>query len=75
MAVSKPYVLFRGFCLESKSLSTAGWLGAGTALKEITRSDNGLDQLREMRESWPFFASRLSMLDMVYADKARLLIS
>ena len=46
------------------------WLGAGTALKEITRSDNGLDQLREMRESWPFFASRLSMLDMVYAKSS-----
>ena len=27
----------------------------------------GLGQLREMHERWPFFASRLSMLDMVYA--------
>ena len=46
------------------------WLGAGTALKEITSSDTGLDQLREMREHWPFFASRLSMLDMVYAKSS-----
>ena len=29
------------------------WLGAGTALKEITSSDTGLNQLREMREHWP----------------------
>ena len=39
-----------------------GRLGTQAAVK------NGqLDQLREMRDQWPFFASRLSMLDMVYA--------
>lgn len=58
------------FAWSQNRLVLPAWLGAGTALKEITRSDNGLDQLREMRESWPFFASRLSMLDMVYAKSS-----
>ncbi|MEE3279420.1 MAG: phosphoenolpyruvate carboxylase, partial [Pseudomonadota bacterium] len=43
------------------------WLGAGAALGDAANTDEGLAQLREMRESWPFFASRLSMLEMVYA--------
>ena len=58
------------FAWSQNRLVLPAWLGAGTALKEITRSDNGLDQLREMRASWPFFASRLSMLDMVYAKSS-----
>jgi phosphoenolpyruvate carboxylase len=35
------------------------WYGAGTALAEAP-----LDELREMREGWPFFASVISTLEM-----------
>jgi phosphoenolpyruvate carboxylase len=58
------------FAWSQNRLVLPAWLGAGTALKEITSSDTGLNQLREMREHWPFFASRLSMLDMVYAKSS-----
>ena len=46
------------------------WLGAGTALSETAATSKGLDQLRDMQQNWPFFASRLSMLDMVYAKSS-----
>ena len=36
---------------------------AGSALQAAVNGQ--LDQLREMRDQWPFFASRLSMLDGV----------
>jgi phosphoenolpyruvate carboxylase len=42
------------------------WLGAGSALGAAVQNGK-LAELREMRDQWPFFASRLSMLDMVYA--------
>lgn len=42
------------------------WLGAGAAL--ALAQDNGREQLMtEMAEKWPFFATRMSMLEMVYA--------
>ena len=54
------------FAWSQSRLVLPAWLGAGSALKAAV--DKGqLSQLREMRDEWPFFASRLSMLDMVYA--------
>ena len=41
------------------------WLGAGSALAEaVAQGQTAL--LHEMRAQWPFFATRLSMLEMVY---------
>jgi phosphoenolpyruvate carboxylase len=42
------------------------WLGAGAALRQAVERGQG-DMLAEMAASWPFFATRLSMLEMVYA--------
>lgn len=54
------------FAWSQSRLVLPAWLGAGSALKGAV--DKGqLIRLREMRDQWPFFASRLSMLDMVYA--------
>ena len=54
------------FAWSQSRLVLPAWLGAGSALAAAV--ENGqLDRLREMRDQWPFFASRLSMLDMVYA--------
>ena len=53
------------FAWSQNRLVLPAWLGAGSALAEAQKIDSGT--LRTMRESWPFFASRLSMLDMVYA--------
>ena len=42
------------------------WLGAGAALAKA-RGDGRAQLIEEMASSWPFFATRLSMLEMVYA--------
>jgi phosphoenolpyruvate carboxylase len=44
-----------------------GWLGAGTALSEAADEPGGLDLLREMTKSWPFFDDLLARIDMVCA--------
>ena len=54
------------FAWSQSRLVLPAWLGAGSALADAVE-DRQLDRLREMRDQWPFFASRLSMLDMVYA--------
>ena len=42
------------------------WLGAGAALEgALERGEAGV--LQEMATTWPFFATRLSMLEMVFA--------
>ena len=43
-----------------------GWYGLGSALAEA-REDMGLDFLREMRRSWPFFAALLGNAEMALA--------
>ena len=55
------------FAWSQNRLVLPALLGAGTALNDTASTAEGLGQLREMHERWPFFASRLSMLDMVYA--------
>ena len=54
------------FAWSQSRLVLPAWLGAGSALADAVE-DGQLGRLREMRDQWPFFASRLSMLDMVYA--------
>jgi phosphoenolpyruvate carboxylase len=43
-----------------------GWYGLGSALM-AAREDVGLDFLREMRRSWPFFATLLANAEMALA--------
>ncbi len=54
------------FAWSQNRLMLPAWLGAGQAFKELIDAGN-LDMLREMGERWPFFATRLSMLEMVFA--------
>jgi phosphoenolpyruvate carboxylase len=44
------------------------WLGTDDALTEfLEKNPNGMECLREMRESWPFFRMYMDMLEMVLA--------
>lgn len=61
------------FAWSQNRLMLPAWLGAGAALKELI--DSGEKQtLEDMCRTWPFFATRISMLEMVFA-KADLKIS
>ncbi len=54
------------FAWSQNRLMLPAWLGAGKALQmAIDRGES--EVLREMAASWPFFATRLSMLEMVFA--------
>ncbi|MBN7796791.1 phosphoenolpyruvate carboxylase [Parahaliea mediterranea] len=54
------------FAWSQNRLMLPAWLGAGKALQlAIDRGQQ--DLLQEMAASWPFFATRLSMLEMVFA--------
>ena len=47
-------------------LMLPAWLGAGEALQQVI--DNGkMDTLKAMYKDWPFFGTRISMLEMVFA--------
>ena len=61
------------FAWSQNRLMLPAWLGAGEALQASIESGN-LGTLQEMATNWPFFASRLSMLEMVFA-KADLVIA
>lgn len=61
------------FAWTQNRLMLPAWLGAGAALSDIVKQGKS-DELTEMTESWPFFATRLSMLEMVFA-KADLQLS
>ncbi len=54
------------FAWSQNRLMLPAWLGAGAALRQALDSGRG-DMLREMVGHWPFFATRLSMLEMVFA--------
>lgn len=54
------------FAWSQNRLMLPAWLGAGEALQQA--ADRGeLTLLREMEQQWPFFETRISMLEMVYA--------
>jgi phosphoenolpyruvate carboxylase len=54
------------FSWTQNRLMLPSWLGAGAALtKELT--DHGDGVISEMFRDWPFFATRMSMLEMVYS--------
>ena len=48
-------------------LMLTGWLGAGTALAEMTQRPDGLRTLQRMAERWPFFDDLLGKIEMVCA--------
>ncbi|MCE9686057.1 phosphoenolpyruvate carboxylase [Shewanella sp. AS16] len=54
------------FAWSQNRLMLPAWLGAGEALQAA--ADRGeLPLLQEMERQWPFFNTRISMLEMVYA--------
>ncbi|WP_392565855.1 phosphoenolpyruvate carboxylase [Utexia brackfieldae] len=54
------------FAWTQNRLMLPSWLGAGTALVQaIAQHKESL--LKEMNRDWPFFTTRLGMLEMVYA--------
>jgi phosphoenolpyruvate carboxylase len=54
------------FAWSQNRLMLPAWLGAGEALQAA--ADRGeLTLLQEMEQEWPFFETRISMLEMVYA--------
>ncbi len=54
------------FAWSQNRLMLPAWLGAGNALSKMI-SDGEMQTLRDMVRDWPFFAGRLSMLEMVFA--------
>jgi phosphoenolpyruvate carboxylase len=53
------------FAWAQTRLVLPSWLGVMKAVDEVNTGDNQVI-VQEMIEQWPFFASRLSMLDMVF---------
>ena len=54
------------FAWTQTRLMLPAWLGWEAALREALARGEG-DRLREMREQWPFFRTRIDMLEMVLA--------
>ena len=54
------------FAWSQNRLMLPAWLGAGAALGQIL-SQSERNVLREMFIEWPFFSTRMSMLEMVFA--------
>lgn len=54
------------FAWSQNRLMLPAWLGAGAALRACLSAERGA-VLRDMASRWPFFATRLSMLEMVFA--------
>ncbi|MBP6683184.1 MAG: phosphoenolpyruvate carboxylase, partial [Halioglobus sp.] len=54
------------FAWSQNRLILPAWLGAGAALRAALDRGQG-EMLREMAAIWPFFATRLAMLEMVFA--------
>lgn len=54
------------FSWSQNRLMLPAWLGAGEALETLIRQGQR-QTLEAMSQTWPFFASRLSMLEMVYS--------
>jgi phosphoenolpyruvate carboxylase len=54
------------FAWSQNRLMLPAWLGAGEALQQLLDAGQA-SLLKDMAEQWPFFATRLSMLEMVFA--------
>lgn len=53
------------FAWSQNRLMLPAWLGAGSALAKAAEQNNAA-LLDEMQQQWPFFATRMSMLEMVF---------
>jgi phosphoenolpyruvate carboxylase len=62
------------FAWSQNRLLLPAWLGAGQALAEAIKDSNHQSVIQQMIADWPFFRTRISMLEMVFA-KADLLIA
>ena len=54
------------FAWSQNRLMLPAWLGAGAALQDVLNSGHA-EVLSDMLAQWPFFATRLSLLEMVFA--------
>ncbi|WP_058913648.1 phosphoenolpyruvate carboxylase [Entomohabitans teleogrylli] len=54
------------FAWTQNRLMLPAWLGAGAALQKVV-DDGKQDKLETMCRDWPFFSTRLGMLEMVFA--------
>lgn len=54
------------FAWSQNRMMLPAWLGAGEALQKVMNTDKK-HLLEEMYQQWPFFNTRISMLEMVYA--------
>ncbi|MGU2628278.1 phosphoenolpyruvate carboxylase [Escherichia coli] len=54
------------FAWTQNRLMLPAWLGAGTALQKVVE-DGKQNELEAMCRDWPFFSTRLGMLEMVFA--------
>lgn len=54
------------FAWMQNRLMLPAWLGAGAALQQLIEQGNGT-LLKEMCEQWPFFSTRIGMLEMVFS--------
>jgi len=55
------------FAWSQNRLLLPAWLGAGAALTQLWQSEPSKQTIQDMASNWPFFATRLSMLEMVFA--------
>ncbi|HEC8330506.1 TPA: phosphoenolpyruvate carboxylase [Providencia rettgeri] len=55
------------FAWTQNRLMLPAWLGAGAALKHVIEQEGKQSVLDEMWQQWPFFNTRIAMLEMVYA--------
>jgi phosphoenolpyruvate carboxylase len=56
-----------GFGWTQTRIMLPGWLGVGTALADIANTAEGLDLLKAMTRTWPFFDDLLAKIEMVCA--------
>lgn len=63
-----------GFGWTQIRLMLTGWLGVGCALAEMAAEDGGLELLRRMVRTWPFFDDLLAKIEMVCA-KADMIVA
>ena len=54
------------FAWMQNRLMLPAWLGAGASIRQIIEQGKG-DVIHEMCENWPFFSTRIGMLEMVFS--------
>ena len=56
-----------GFGWTQTRIMLPGWLGVGSALRDLANDGQGLDLLNAMTRNWPFFDDLLAKIEMVCA--------